>query len=682
VRDAQPEREIDRAVARILRPALAGLVPLLGSSRARLAIVRAGCAAARDAQPACAGLPCVARAILRRFHGSMRELLEDVPAVDPDARGRLMASLAEGSLDAGGRARHGAVYTETPLARRVLEEGLRALDSRAMRILDPACGGGEFLAAAAARPDLAGVVLRGLDRDVPAVEAARARLDLLRGRFDFRVALSARDALARPPEGGFDLVIGNPPYVRQEALGGLAAKRRLAERLERWLPGAGEALGGKADLSIAFLLLGLSRLRPGGVLAFVTSNAWLDTLYGAPFRAFVATRCEVRLVAEWEGKHFARAAVNPVVVVLRRPRGPTRAIARFIVTGTGRAPRTRHAAPRTLAGGGAWGSAILRRSDLLAEVTARNPRAFAPLGDVAHLAYGTKPGLVDFFVVDPGETPIEPRFLRPVLASTTEIRALEVRARDLPRRLFVCPLAGDALAAWPGAAAHVARGAAGVTRTKARHTRAGLRWPEVPSVRGNRPWYHLRPRPGGDFAVPLLLRERLLFAWTPDRVLATNMFFQGRFRDEALALPGTAILNSSLVLLALETRGRINIGGRINVYGPELRPLPVPDPARMDRASLDAIAGAFVPLRRRRPERASDEAGRADRRALDVAVLEAAGLPVRLAPLLSEALAERVARRLRRESAREPFAEPVPRSIAPSGCGAPVRRLAPRAPMH
>jgi hypothetical protein len=194
-------------------------------------------------------------------------------------------------------------------------------------------------------------------------------------------------------------------------------------------------------------------------------------------------------------------------------------------------------------------------------------------------------------------------------------------------------------------------------------------------VRANRPWFHLRPRPGGHFAVPLLLRERLLFAWTPDHVLATNMFFQGTFRDASLALPGTAILNSSLVLLALETRGRINIGGRINVYGPELRPLPVPDPARMDPVSRAAIAEAFKPLCRRPPGRVSEEAVRADRRALDVAVIEGAGLPARLAPLLAEALAERVARRLRRESARDPFTA----AIAPPPAG---RRVAPRAPLH
>ena len=652
------------AIARVLAPVIEALAPRLGRERARMVIVRAVVAAARGGRPVPEELPPATRGVLLRLRDDLIGLVAGLPGGDPDARGALIAALAEESLDAASRSRHGAVYTGPGLARHALEEGLRVLGERPARILDPACGAGDFLAAAATQPALAGAFLRGLDRDAVAVAAARARLDLLRDRFRFRSALSARDALVHPPEAKFDLVIGNPPYVRQEALGGPAARRLLAARLERLLPGSAAAVGGRADLSIAFVLLGLSRLRPGGVLAYLTSNAWLDTRYGAPFRRFLAEHVEVRLVEDREEKAFARAAVNPVLVVLRRPDGRARAAARFVLAAPGRASRARRVPPRALAGAGAWGSAILRRSTLLDEALAAAPRAFAPLESIAALTYGTKPGVVDFFLIDPDGTQIEDRFLRPVLTSTAEVHALEVRAGDLPRRLFVCPELGDALATWPGAAAHVAGGAACVTRTKARHTRAGLRWPEVPSLRANRPWYHLKPRPGGDFAVPLLLRERLFFAWTPDRPAATNMFFQGRFRDGTRALAGTAILNSTLVLLALEVRGRINIGGRINVYGPELRPLPVPDPARMDRAALDAIARAFAPLSRRRPERAAEEAGRPDRRTLDEAVLEAAGIPLRLAPLLTEALADRVARRLGRER------DPVP-GDAPSGvsCG-------------
>jgi hypothetical protein len=480
-----------------------------------------------------------------------------------------------------------------------------------------------------------------------------------------RLSLRGGDALEDPPARRFDLVIGNPPYVRQEALGD-AAKRAIAARLERMLAGAARVLGGKSDLSVAFILLGLARLRPGGVLAYVTTNAWLDTAYGRPLRRFLAEWAEVRLVAEWEGRAFQGASVNPVVIVIRKPTQRPRGPALFVRYAADAAPREaakqgrgegawrrriRRVSPGRLARESRWGAVLLRRPDLLEEAMRCAPRAFAPLGEIADLHYGTKPGLVEFFVLDAREAAVEARFLLPALTSTSEIVGLEVRATDLPRRLFVCPLPEDVLhgGKFPGASAHVRRGARRRTRKKARHTRAGIPFTEVPSVRGNAPWYRLRPRPPGDFAIPLLIRERPLVARTSGGVLATNMFYQGRFADAAMARAGTALLNSVVALMALESRGRINIGGRINVYGPDLRPLPVPDPRSMGESARAAIAAAFEPLRRRPVGPVSEEILQADRRALDAAVLEAAGVPARFGPLLSEALAERVARRLRRE---------------------------------
>jgi SAM-dependent methyltransferase len=607
-------------------------------------------------------LPADERARLDRLRAQLAAFFNALPGGDADLHGFLLASVAEATLPASIRGRTGAVYTDPGLAGFTLDAGLRALGRSPARLLDPACGGGAFLAEAAMRLRGTRVLLCGMDRDRPALAVARARFRLL-GEGAPRISLRGVDALRNPPTRRFDLVIGNPPYVRQEALGGRDAKRATAARLERMLAGAAGVLGGKADLSVAFILLGLARLRPGGVLAYVTTNAWLDTMYGAPLRRFLAERAEVRLVAEWEGQAFPGAAINPVVIVIRRTErraGRPALFARYAAEppaakGAGDEGRwrrrTRRVSPRRLASESRWGAALLRRPDVLEETFRHAPHAFARLGAIAALHYGTKPGLVEFFVLDARTADVEPSFLVPALTSTSEISGLEVRAADLPRRLFVCSLSGGILHGgnFPGASAHVRRGERRRTRKKARHTRAGVPFAKVPSVRGNAPWHSLRPRPPGDFAIPLLIRERPLVVRTPGRILATNMFYQGRFADPRMAQAGTAILNSVVALMAFESRGRINIGGRINVYGPELRPLPVPDPRRMGESARAAIAAAFEPLRWRPVGPVSEEILQEDRRALDATVLEAAGVPARFGPLLSEALAERVARRLRRE---------------------------------
>ena len=661
-----------REIAVLVSQTFGALSSARGVDAARLVIVRAVASAALGVPPPVGRAVSPESRTLATLRENVSNYLDSLPSGDRDLRGYLVAAVAECTLAPDRRRRLGAVYTDPALAEVTLSRGLAALGEPPARVLDPSCGGGAFLAAAALHGADAGVLLCGWDRDAAAIEAARARLALLARCAPLRFALDRVDALVAAPRERFDLVVGNPPYVRQETLGSMADKRAIAARMERLFPGAGAALGGKADLSVAFLLLGFGLLCPGGALAFVTTNAWLDTQYGAPLRRFLAERAEVRLVAEWEGRAFEGACVNPVIVVVRKPRRSRRSPARFVVvSGAPGSVKGISVPSARLRGEDRWGSTFLRRPDVLEEARRASPSAFAPLGEIADLHYGTKPGLVDFFVIDPSKTHIEPRFLLPVLTSTREIERIEVGPEHLRLRLFVCPLDAATLTSgrFPGAAAYVRRAARLRTRAKGRHTRAGTMYPDVPSVRANSPWYHLRPRPGGDFAIPLLVRERHFVAYTPGRPVATNMFYQGLFRDPALARAGTANLNATISLLAMESLGRLNIGGRINLYGPELRPLRVPDPRRMDRTARDAIALAFEPLRRRGVRRCAEEVLRSDRCALDLAVLEAAGVPSRFAPLLAEALAERVSRRLRRETDRAelPSGSTRPSSLAPLG---------------
>ncbi len=639
-----------------------------GWKRARRMIVGAVIAAARNRpnRSVSPGDPRSAE-MLRGLRRDLRGLFARLPGEDPDLRGFLVASASEATLPSRARGAIGAVYTDASLARFTIAQGLRALGGAPRRVLDPACGAGAFLAEAAILLGARRTSLVGIDSDREAIAAARTRMAFLSDTApEARCTLRAGDALRRAPDAGFDLVICNPPYVRQETMGGMAVKRALAARLERALPGAGAALTARADLSVAFFLLGLASLREGGALAYVTTNAWLDALYGRPLRRFLSEQAEVRFVSEWEGKVFAAAAANPVVAVISRRRGGARRAAVFtryapsVQEAGGNAPRAwramrRRVGARRLSSLDRWGATLLRGADLLEEIVASAPASFAPLDDIAALHYGTKPGLVDFFIIDSSRTDVEARFLLPVLTSTLEIGTLSVRSRDLPRRIFVCPLGREELlrGRYPGALAHVLQGERSRTRLKARHTRAGRPYPEVPSVRHNAPWYSLRPRPPGVFAIPLLIRERHMIVHTREGITTTNMFYQGRFPDRALSLPGAAILNSALSLMAIESLGRINIGGRINVYGPEIRALRIADPRIMSASARHAIGAAFGPLSSRPIGPISIEAGRPDRRALDVAVLDASGIGARYAPLLAEALEERVAARLRREDASD-----------------------------
>jgi hypothetical protein len=118
------------------------------------------------------------------------------------------------------------------------------------------------------------------------------------------------------PRGGFDAVIGNPPYVRQELLG---------EEVKRALKADYTAFDGMADLYVFFYEQGLRLLRPGGRMSFVVTNKWLRAGYAEELRGLFAERGEVEFIADFgHAKHFfPDADVFPCVVVVRRPDPPS-----------------------------------------------------------------------------------------------------------------------------------------------------------------------------------------------------------------------------------------------------------------------------------------------------------------------------------------------------------------------
>jgi hypothetical protein len=115
--------------------------------------------------------------------------------------------------------------------------------------------------------------------------------------------------------GGFDAVIGNPPYVRQEHLA--AVKPALAANYDTF--------AGTADLYVYFFEQGMRLVRPGGRIAYVVTNKWLKAGYAEELRAMLTdpARAETEAVIDFGHARafFPDADVFPNVVVARRPDG-------------------------------------------------------------------------------------------------------------------------------------------------------------------------------------------------------------------------------------------------------------------------------------------------------------------------------------------------------------------------
>jgi hypothetical protein len=113
------------------------------------------------------------------------------------------------------------------------------------------------------------------------------------------------------PAGGFDVVIGNPPYVRQEEL--TAFKPYFATAYP-------ETYDGVADLYVYFYQQGLRLTRAGGRMSYIVTNKWMRAGYGQPLRTFFAqTGALERIIDFGHAPIFEEADVFPCILILDKP---------------------------------------------------------------------------------------------------------------------------------------------------------------------------------------------------------------------------------------------------------------------------------------------------------------------------------------------------------------------------
>ena len=113
---------------------------------------------------------------------------------------------------------------------------------------------------------------------------------------------------------GFDVILGNPPYVEsRSSMVGKAAKKAYGDQVESdW----GSRIPRGSDLLVYFYARSAKMLKPNGLGAFITQNAWLHTDYGRKFQEFTKERFSFPKIVDTSAKFFSDAAgpnINAVV---------------------------------------------------------------------------------------------------------------------------------------------------------------------------------------------------------------------------------------------------------------------------------------------------------------------------------------------------------------------------------
>jgi hypothetical protein len=576
------------------------------------------------------------------------------------------------------RKRRGVVYTPAPIARFLvyrtialsLDERRAALlaqdggcetpafwrawlDSlRSFKIIDSACGGGALLDAAfdemarryeeialgamialdVARETIANNLF-GVDIDARAVEAARCALwsrceqiaapgEPNRPHDNLRAGDSLVDDIAAP--GGFDVVIGNPPYVRMEYL--KAAKPYLAKHYA--------VAAERADLYAYFFEKGVRLLREGGRLGFISSSSFFRTGAGESLRRFLTANAMIESVVDFgDLRVFDDVVTYPAIVTLRK--SAERGDLSFLLL-KDRAPKDLEAEfaenarpmPQARLGTAFWRfeeEALARLRDKIAQGRKTLREVYgSPL-------WGIKTGLNDAFVIDgatrdalvaadPRSAEIVKRYCRGAQIGRWR-RASEDWLVDAPKGAFD-------IAEYPAVEAWLAP-----LRERLERRATRQKWFELQQAQ-------LAYRPG--FAAPKIvfpdISQGPKFALDDSGGLIDATCFCLPCADLALL----AYLNSQLCWFVLHSVSNPLRGGkwRLRLKAQYLEPLPLPDLASPVAERLAALARANC-VAAAEPDAAGRRAAEIEsrEREIDALIYDLFGLSAAEAELLEASLA-------------------------------------------
>jgi hypothetical protein len=110
--------------------------------------------------------------------------------------------------------------------------------------------------------------------------------------------------------GGFDIVLANPPYVKQELI------KDFKPLFKEVFP---QTFCGTADLYTYFYSRAVEMLAPGGILVFISSNKWLRAAYGARLRKYISEQCKVQSITDFgELPVFETSATFPMIFLAKK----------------------------------------------------------------------------------------------------------------------------------------------------------------------------------------------------------------------------------------------------------------------------------------------------------------------------------------------------------------------------
>ena len=422
---------------------------------------------------------------------------------------------------------------------------------------------------------------------------------------------------------GFSVIVGNPPFVRQEGIRGPKAGMQLRghpRSAPLRLPDGFE-IPGSSDLSAYFYLHSLGRLCLGGRLGFISSDGWLRAGYGAALQRALLDNTAIDTIAVSDFKVFGDADVNTAVVVAERRDPPAGHEVRLAAA----------AGPADFAGAGPpapAGAAAVSQSGLepgnwsalFAGTPIGAPFAEVSMADAGTVRFGTKTGHKAFFVLTAAEAErqgVPRRYLRPCVTGRggplLEDGDASEFLLDVTDEKGVLERTADGRAVLE----YIRRGEEMRVEGTSGGERALARLPDLPTLSARRPWYSLGL--GGAPPPPIFLSRiaggRIKVYENAGTYRATNTHVSYTPRSAGHARAMSAYLASAWFALHMERNANPMGGGALSIEVHNFAAAPVPDMDALPARAVSALENAW-----------KSYCADADLGRLDAAVLSALGL--------------------------------------------------------
>ncbi len=200
---------------------------------------------------------------------------------------------------------------------------LKSANITISRILDPSCGSGMFLWSYlkilteknTTKDSFGSAELEGIDIDYKSLLTATLMVKFLQlnknlTEKNIGITFHHKDYLQTDPdpENLFNLIIGNPPYIRERFF-----DKEYRTRLRKF-----STYKGKSDIYFTFIEHSYKYLLPDGYLVFILPRYWIESEFGIGLREFIKSHYSIELLIDFRNFKIFNIGVHSLILIGRR----------------------------------------------------------------------------------------------------------------------------------------------------------------------------------------------------------------------------------------------------------------------------------------------------------------------------------------------------------------------------